>query len=119
MSKYDRSTHRNDKAEKNRITDNRHTEDDEQAAYLGRWHSENPAGDIAGYCFVLCIAMIALCAALAWIKHSKPQPLTLSVGCRECHFDPSPVIRNLAEYKIKMRRPHKIKQVDLAELVRP
>lgn len=94
MSRYDRSTHRNDKAEKNRITDNRpaqfRDDDDEQAAISHNrfkrpfWQRvQNPASILTLMSVGVAFGMVGITALKACDK--TPEPVVVQSSCVQCH----------------------------------
>jgi hypothetical protein len=114
MSKYDRSTHRNDKAAKNRITDNRQEQEDSQ------WAFDHPEANFTGYILLILAGIIGCFFVTAYIRMHRPVVVSMT-PCVTCHYTEVPVIKNLSQYKaaLKRRAALKVRPVDLAELVRP
>ena len=71
-------------------------DDAEQAAYLARWSTDHPHGDIAGCCFLICLAIAMVAATFSYIKQGdRWQHIMLLASshttCSACHHaDPVP-----------------------------
>ena len=122
MTNYNHSTHRNDKVQKNRITDNRplslrEHDDNEQMSYLNQWNIDHPHADYTGYILLILIGIIAAFSITAYIRHkSQPPPIVQAVHsiCPVCHFPKIVKFKTLNQYKAGL----KVRPVDLAELER-
>ena len=129
---YDYSGHRNDNAQKNRVTDNRplstrEREDDAQMSYLSQWQKGHPSGD--NFWLVVFLTVTVLALGL-YIDHRRNIAVSVKATvsnrdvCTVCHFPEVVVYKTLHEYKVglklKRKAAAKVLPVDmnlLAELM--
>lgn len=127
MSKYNHSTHRNDKAEPNRVTDNRHlsdreNDDNEQMPYLNQWRIDHPDGD--NFRLMALALLIVIISALCLFIMSRANADTVAFikfnggSCTVCHFEKVAPIKNLHAYKDFHKADNAEKARILAELQR-
>ena len=79
-------------------------------ARQNRFTCDNHTGRDTVIVTIFCLAL----SGLLYVTGNRQEPLTLSVGCRECHY---PVIKTLKGYKDELKRRRNMDKDILADLV--